>query len=173
MNAAQQERGFQMKKHFKVELTAKEILALWDSIGPSERIAFKNVYVGFKKRFDEYGRFLTKDEKVLFEKMELEFGQQESVDRDDDEGAAVIKPTYRVTGRVTKIEEQILHDVDTRRKEIERLAEIKSKTYSIDGKIVTARKKFNELQARWHGWTALDAEDTALFDELIWVFTKK
>ena len=147
------------------------MLELWDSIGPIER---KNVHGEFKKRLNEYGRFLTKEEKHLFEKLELEFGQPEFVDRDDGEGEPTeTESTHRVTGRATKIEEQILHKVDTNRKEIERLAEIKSKPYSIDGKVVTARKKFNELQARWHGWTALDAEDTALLDELIGVFTKK
>ena len=131
-----------MVKFFKDEITAKELLAFWDSIGPADRIAFRYMYVNYQRRFNEYGSFLTEDEKKLFKNFELEFEQQKSgLDRNDDERDTGIKLTHRVNGRATRIEEQILHDADTHRKGIERRKEIKSKTYSINDKTVTARKK--------------------------------
>jgi hypothetical protein len=70
----------------------------------------------------------------------------------------------RVNGSVSSREERIFKNED--RKEFK--AKIKSEKYYINGKEVTARKKYNNLKALVadEGWPVLDEEQAEIFDDL-------
>jgi hypothetical protein len=79
--------------------------------------------------------------------------------------------TYRITGRATRYEEQILRNIDRN----EFVAKIKSEQYTVDGNEVTPKTKYKELKAIFDkgGWAAFDKTQTALFDDLTAVYGER
>jgi hypothetical protein len=180
-------------------LSYKQLLALWHSDGSDHLNTFRDVYYDLRKRFDSKGLCtFNKYEGTLFRDLRTEFGQQRDGHFAKDSPAAYltfcskqhrtpsplvianlnhepgnatceqilygVPSTFRINGRATQTEEQHLRSGE--RKEF--VAKVKSGKHIVDGKTLTPKAMFKKLAAR--GWSALDKDEKALFDDLTSVY---
>jgi hypothetical protein len=190
-----------MGRYFDDDLSPAQLLALWHSDDSGHPNAFRDIYHDLEKQFDRDGICAFNEfERTLFRDLRAEFGQRNDGHFAKDSLAAYkkfcskqcLKPsdsvianlnhepgnktsgrilygvtsTFRIAGRATQTEEQNLRSAD--RKEF--VAKVKSGKHIVDGKSLTPKAMFKKLSDKG-GWSALDKDEKALFDDLTSVYS--